>query len=120
MAKQQGNRQQQPKQKRRAHGEGSVHLRKDGRWQAEMTLGEMAQENGKRKRRYFYGKTRKEALEKLHQAQHEQRQGTLVTAPQQSLQAHMEQWLQAKRLQLKDGTYAYYRIYTQTYILPAL
>jgi integrase len=101
------------KQKRRGHGEGTIYQRKDGRWVAEITL-----ENGKRKP--FYGKTRKEAADKLYKALQEQKQGALITAPQQSLQAHMEHWLQVKRLQLKDGTYQYYRVYIEAYIVPAL
>ena len=40
---------------KRARGEGSVTLRKDGRWQTSMTL------EG-RKRKYFYGETQAEAL----------------------------------------------------------
>lgn len=119
MSKKQENQgeEQQPskksKQKRRAHGEGSVHQRKDGRWQADMTL-----ENGRR--RYFYGKTKKEALDKMHKAQQDQRQGTLIEASQQTLEAFMKQWLQAKRLELKDGTFVYYKSFSQNYIIPTL
>ncbi len=43
---------------RRGHGEGSVYQQTDGRWTAAITL-----EN--RKRKVFYGKTRKEVQEKL-------------------------------------------------------
>ncbi len=51
---------------------------------------------------------------------HDLEQRSLVTAAQQSLKTYMEHWLQAKRLELKDGTYTYYRIYIETYIVPAL
>ena len=43
---------------RRGHGEGSISRRKDGRYQAALTL-----ENHKRK--YFYGKTRKEVVRRI-------------------------------------------------------
>jgi integrase len=46
--------------KRRGHGEGSIHLRSDGRWCASIDLGLI---NGKRK--YLYGETRKEVADKL-------------------------------------------------------
>jgi integrase len=52
---------------RRGHGEGSISLRKDGRYQAAITL-----DNHKRK--YFYGKTRKEVQDKLNRALYEQKQ----------------------------------------------
>jgi integrase len=73
---------------RRGHGEGSVYQRKDGRWVASVTI-----EN--RKRKYFYGDTRKEVQEKLKVALHEQQQGALATGPQQSLKGFLEQWLES-------------------------
>ncbi len=45
---------------RRSNGEGSLSKRKDGRWQAAYTI------DGKRK--YLYGKTRKEVAKKLREA----------------------------------------------------
>jgi integrase len=45
---------------RRSNGEGSIAKRKDGRWSAAYTVG------GKRK--YAYGKTRKEVVQKLREA----------------------------------------------------
>jgi integrase len=101
------------KQKRRGHGEGTLYQRADGRWAAEISL-----ENGKRKT--LYAKTRKEAAEKLNQALQEQRQGTLVTAPQQTLETHMNQWLHMKRRELKGGTFAYYTYNVECHINPHL
>ena len=49
--------------KRRANGEGSIRRRKDGRWEASIMDG--VRDNGKPKIKCFYGKTQKEALEKL-------------------------------------------------------
>jgi integrase-like protein len=97
------------KQKRRGHGEGTLYQRANGRWTSEISL-----ENGMRKT--LYAKTRKEAAEKLNQALQEQRQGTLVTAPQQTLETHMNQWLHMKRRQLKGGTFAYYRYNVECHI----
>jgi len=42
----------------------------------------------------FYGKTRKEVQEKLNQALYEQRQGTLITAPKQTLTHFLTDWLE--------------------------
>ena len=101
------------KTRRRNQGEGSVYQRKDGRY-----VGSFRLENGKRK--YVYGETRTEAREKLRVAIHEYKQGTLVAGSNQTLKQFLEQWLQAKRMELKDGTYRYYKTYVETHIFPAL
>ena len=51
---------------RRGSSEGTIHRRKDGRWTAALSLG---YQGGRRRRRYFYGKTRAEVARKLHEAQ---------------------------------------------------
>ncbi len=72
----------------RGNGEGSVYQRKEDKmWVASITL-----EGGKRK--VFYGKTKKEASEKLRTALFERQQGTLVTAPQQTVSQYLEHWLE--------------------------
>ncbi len=101
------------KPRRRGQGEGSVYRRKDGRY-----VGSFRLENGKRK--YIYGETRTEAREKLQVAIHTYKQGTLVAGSHQTLKQFLEQWLQAKRMELKDGTYRYYKSYIETHIVPAL
>ena len=53
--------------KRRGNGEGSITYRKkDKRWQGSCTVG--YDENGKPRRRYFYGKSRDEVKEKIDEA----------------------------------------------------
>jgi hypothetical protein len=81
-----------------------VYQRKDGRY-----VGSFRLENGKRK--YVYGVTRTEAREKLRVAINAYKQGTLVAGSNQTLKQFLEQWLQAKRMELKDGTYRYYKGY---------
>ncbi|SCH32855.1 Integrase [uncultured Clostridium sp.] len=51
--------------KKRANGEGSIFKRKDGRWQATYSLGYDAK--GKMQKKVLYGKTQKEAKEKLEE-----------------------------------------------------
>ncbi len=99
---------------RRGQGEGSIYLRKDGRWCASITL-----EN--RKRKTFYGKTRKEVQEKLRVALNEQKQGILSTGPQQTVKQFLEQWLEeVHKPSIRIGTYKGYRGYLDKHILPAL
>src|SRR5579863_389052 len=100
--------------KRRGHGEGSIYQRKDGRWVAGITL-----ENHKRK--YFYGDTRREVQQKLKAALHEQQQGMLITAAQQSLKQFLEQWLeQVCKPSVKLLTYVNYRSVINHHLIPAL
>src|SRR6266849_4887636 len=100
---------------KRAHGEGSIYrsnnpARKRA-WVAAVTL-----ENGKR--RQTYHATRKEAVAANRKMLHEMEEGTLVTVRVQTMKAYFEQWMQAKRLSLKPGTYQYYREYSARYIIP--
>jgi integrase len=100
--------------KQRGHGEGSIYERKDGRWVASITL-----EN--RKRKYFYGETRKEVQEKLKVALHEQQQGTLATGPKQTVKQFLDHWLEeVHKPNIKQGSYVVYRIKIDKHILPAL
>jgi len=52
-------------------------------------------ENGKRK--YYYTKTKKEALE-YSGSSNEQQQGTLATGPQQTLESFLQEWLRLKAI----------------------
>jgi integrase len=98
---------------RRGHGEGSIYRRKDGRYAAAITL-----EN--RKRKTFYGKTRREVQEKLNAALHEQKRGMLATGPQQLLRTYLENWLeQAYKPTVKLNTYVQYRSVIRHHLVPA-
>ena len=102
------------KQKQRGWGEGSVYQRKDGRWAASLTL-----EDGRRK--LFYGKTRKEVVEKLDKARYEQKQGLLSTGSQQKLKAYLEQWLEeVHKPSIRLTTYIEHRRLVYKHILPSL
>ncbi len=50
--------------KRRYNGEGTIRKRPDGRWECTVMIG--FQEDGRRKRKSFYGRKKEEALEKMH------------------------------------------------------
>src|SRR5712691_7661619 len=99
--------------KQRGHGEGSIYQRSDGRWAASITL------EG-RKRKTFYGKTRREVQEKLRVALHEQKQGTLATGPQQTVKQYLVHWLDVHKSAIRLTTYFRYRSSVYKHILPAL
>ncbi|HVB21481.1 MAG TPA: site-specific integrase [Ktedonobacteraceae bacterium] len=98
---------------RRGHGEGSIYQRKDGRWVAAVTL-----EN--RKRKTFYGETRKEVQNKLKAALHEQQQGTLLTGPEQTFGVYLPHWIeQVVKLTKRPNTYNAYRSVVNYHLIPA-
>jgi len=98
---------------KRANGEGSIIQRKDGRWMATLTL------DGKR--RYFYGNTQKEALEKRRASQREHAQGILATGPTQTLNVYLKHWLEdVHKPTVSLRTYLTYCGNLNNYILPTL
>lgn len=102
------------KRKRRAHGEGGLVRRKDGRW-----AGSFYSVEGKRV--YVYGSTQQEALEKLRKAQSEQEQGVLATGPKLKLGVYLEQWLEdVKKPELRVSSYVKYKKLIVGYIIPVL
>ncbi len=104
------------KKKIRKHGEGTLFLRKDGRWQASF----VPKSGGKR--RYVYGKKKGEALEKLRLAQEEDRKGTLPTGPYQKLGDYLLHWLETTHRppMARTSTYVGYRTVITVHLVPAL
>ena len=98
---------------RRGHNEGSIYLRKDGRWVASITL-----ENNKRKD--IYGKTRKEVQEKLKVALHDAQQGTLVTGPQQTVAQYLDEWLKVHKQVIWPRSYERYEAIIRLHLVPTL
>ena len=76
---------------KRGNSEGSIYRQRDNLWAASITL-DTAEG---RKRKYFYGKTRKEVQEKLAAAMHDRQQGTLVMTPNQTVEQFLANWLTA-------------------------
>lgn len=106
--------QKSKKLKRRKHGEGTITERKDGRFEAQITL-----ENGERKS--YYRKTYKEAEAALQEARRELKQGTLATGPQQKLKTYLEQWLEeVHKRTIRLGTYVFYQSILNNHIYPSL
>ena len=102
------------KRRQRGRGEGSIYQRKDGRWVASMVLEDHS-------RKYYYGQTRKEAHEKLKNAQHKYEQGILATGPQQTVKQYLEYWLEdVHKAKIRLGSYDAYRTILDSHILPEL
>ena len=100
----------------RGHGEGTIFQRKDGRWQAQITL-----EGGQRKRKTFYGKTKKEVQEKLRVAINQQKLGILATGPQQTLEVYLLNWLEnVYKPHVRPLSYVQHRSAINLHLIPGL
>jgi len=96
---------------RRAHGEGTIYKRKDGRWQASLQL------DGRRKT--IYGKTRTEVAEKLRQLQGVAREnGHLPDAGKLTLGEYLTRWLEQAECRLRPTTLLDYRTIAEKHVIP--
>lgn len=100
--------------KRRGHGEGSISQRADGLWMARVSL-----PNGKRKA--LYGKTRKEAQDKLRAALRDLDAGLDLSAGRQTVGQFLERWLEdVAKPGLRPKTFQSYAQLVRLYLKPDL
>lgn len=103
--------------KKRAHGEGSITKRADGRWQGAVTVGHTPE--GKQKRETVYGKTQAEVKKKLQEIKQRLATGT-YSDTRLSLAEYLERWLKEKERTVKPRSAEFYRYNIQKYIAPRL
>ena len=104
---------------KRGNNEGTITRRKDGRWEARVSLGRDA--TGKIQRITLYGKSRQEVSAKLAKALHDRQQGTLVKPHKQTLGDWLEIWLeQYKRPSIRAITFDTYAMIMQRHLKPTL
>ena len=101
-------------QKRRGHGEGSIKQRTDGLWEARVSL-----QGGKR--RSFYGKTRREAQDKLRAALRDIDAGLDLSADRQNVTQFLDKWLAASaKPSVKVRTYEGYESIVRVRVAPRI
>ena len=105
---------------KRAHGEGTIRRRKDGRWEARVPVG--ADPNtGKLRFKSFYGKTRTEALAKRDEFLTAVRTNTYVEPVKLKFGEWIRKWLELfVRPKVRPSTFARYRNNVETHIVPGL
>jgi integrase len=101
---------------RRGRGEGSIRRRRDGRWEARVTLSA----GGSVQRRSFFGKTRSEAARRLRDALQKHDNNIAVPSERLTLAAHLKDWLAAKKAKLRPETWRRYDDYCRLHIIPAI
>jgi len=104
--------------KRRGNLEGNIRLRSDGSWEARVATG--VRPDGSPRRRSFYGRTRKEALEKLQEALSAERRGLPTPNETKTVSRFLTEWLEDVERSLAPKTFRRYREMVQQHIIPEL
>lgn len=96
----------------------NIYKRKDKRWEARYIRGR--KEDGTALYGYCYGKTYREAKQKLIEAQTSAQQHIQPPAPvaPMCMSRFCEEWLQLSRSRVKESTYVKYRGILEKYIIP--
>jgi integrase len=103
---------------RRLNGEGSITLRADGRWMGRFYAWTTT---GTRKRITVYGRTRKEATEKMREAQEHNRQGIPVPDRAWKLADWLDYWLEnVVAPNRRPATYRLYEMTVRLHLKPGL
>jgi integrase len=102
---------------RRGKGEGAIFLRRDGRWEARLSLGG---QDGRRRRRAFYGRTRPEVARKLRDAQKKIDEGQPLPPDRLTVQSHLKSWLVEKKGKVRPETWRRYDEIVRFHIVPAV
>lgn len=103
---------------RRGPFEGSIYQRGDGLWVGVVHLG---YDVGKRRRKYLYGKTRREVQERLTKTLSDRQKGLPVTSERLTVGQYLERWLQdVARPGLRPLTFRGYERIVRVHLLPTL
>ena len=102
---------------RNANGDGSVWLRKDGRWCGAAFV----RTTGRRvERRYVYGRTRKEAQAKLADLQKRHDEGIAAGSTTLTVAVFLEEWLRHMQHRVRPQTVAGYENNARLHIGPRI
>lgn len=101
---------------RRGKGEGSISQRADGLWVARIDIGRDA--NGKRRRKAFYGKTKREVADKLTKEAAALLTGTTVDCGKMTVGDLLTKWLSESKLNISRQTLSQYERMTKLHIVP--
>ena len=103
--------------KKRAHGEGTLTKRKDGRWEGRLTNG--FTDKGTPRRHTVYGRTQAEAKSKLELLKQQVASGSLANAVP-TVATHLEHYLTEKARDIKPSTLEQYEICVRSCIVPGI
>ncbi len=99
---------------KRGQNEGSIYKRRDGRWVGVISLGYV---NRKRKRKAFYGATRREVQERLTTALRATQEGRPIPPERQTVSQFLEEWLEdSARPTIRPRTHVRYAEHVRNHI----
>jgi integrase len=102
--------------KKRGQNEGSIFQRKDGRWCGILSLG---WENGRRKRKSYYGATAAEVQKQLLKARSDHSRGLPVRTERQTVEQFLTHWLEHTiKPNARPRSYDSFEIIVRRHIVP--
>lgn len=103
--------------KRRGRGEGSITQRPDGRWMARIDLG---WQDGRRRYKTVYGRTRRDVADKLTSVLRSVQQGAIIPDERQTVAQYLDRWLERKRSRLRGRAWLTYEQAVRLHLVPGL
>lgn len=104
---------------KRGQNEGSIRKRKDGTWEARVTIGISA--DGKQQRKSLYGKTRQEVHNKMTDLLNNLQKGIITNPTEITLAEWLDFYmLEYKKQYVKPTTYNNYTVKVKNHIKPAI
>lgn len=98
---------------KRANNEGSMRQRRDGLWEARVTV------NGKQ--RSLYGKTRAEVSRKMREALRDTEHGLPLADERVTVSQYLSRWLETSvKPSVRPSTYQSYEMHVRVHLSPAL
>ncbi len=110
--------------RKRSNGEGTIRKRKNGTWEARITV--FDPQTGKVKYKCVYGKTQKEAKAKMEELQKEKEDTNASLSPSEispadvTLDEWLDTWLSDYLSDVKNGTLVSYKSLADNHIRPGL
>ena len=102
---------------RRGRGEGGITKRRDGRWMGQADLG---WQDGKRRRKSLYGRTKSEVQAKLRETLHRKAHGMPPVPEQETVGTFLRRWLDIKKEGVRQRTWTRYEQIVRAHLLPNL
>ena len=101
---------------RRGRNEGSIYRRQDRRWVGVVELG---YKDGQRRRKYFYGRTRRDVAQRLNAAIRGQAEGVTPPGEHLTVGQFFDQWLtEVARPKLRPHAFASYQQIVERHLAP--
>src|ERR1700687_4016585 len=103
--------------RRRGRGEGSITQRPDGRWVARVDLG---WQDGKRRRKAVYGRTRREGGDKVPRVLRHVHKGGSLPDERQTVSLFLTRGLNEKRTRLRPRAWTTYEQAVRLHLAPGI